>query len=400
MGITARKVLSWRVNDFTTFVPSDRLHEHLDGAGDVQVKEFLDQTLLSLDDDIEFIGPARRKLSGRALACWCCNRQAVSLTVRSKDQRGDREYLTAKSGQQHSTWEIQDKHKDTVELCKFLQEAVFTRDKSSGIVAFFGETGSRKSSFARGLIDRYLKELTKADSNAKRRPHLLTFEDPIEEFYGPLKHSKGRVELDPKKAGQEWLRMTQEKLFIDYTPRCIGEGKDTPTLNAGLLNAVRQKPAVVYVGETRTADDWRSVIKFGGTGHLIVTTSHAGTLQESVSQIFEAAEANTPAKRSFIAGRILAVIHLRAYDDFGKTPGSRQVVIPTMWRRTPAGANTLVTDGLGSILPNNPGHISKVDSGMSSLGRHWFGQYINTKIPRHITDALLQQLMLDDLQSL
>lgn len=387
MTITARAP-KWSVNDFTTFLPcaafTTEPSSHLDSfqRGDV----------LHLDDDVQFADP---DIEGRALACWCWNRQSVSLSVRvknAKDAKAGQKYSTERQLDVTSTWKVKEEHQDTTTLCDFFHSSILKlRSKPTGVIAFFGETASRKSTFATGLIDVYLEELINSGATVGRRPHLLTFEDPIENVYGVYSmENESTVGTD----ATGYLQQTAELLGVDYTPRCIG--KDTPSLEAGLLNALRQKPAVVYVGETRTREDWRSVLEFGGTGHLVVTTSHAGTLQESMSHLFKAAEAGTPAQRSFVAGKVLAVIHLRAY--VHKHTGE-QVVIPSMWRRTPPGTNTLVTDGLGSILPHNLG--TSIDTNVSSLGRHWFGQYISDKLGAgRLSDDLLRQLLLDDLQSL
>lgn len=386
MSLDIKNIPAWDVGDFTTFLsPDDTRRLDLDSPA---AKEFGDCDRLHLDDEVTF-SRSGSVVGGRGLACWCCNRQAVSITVRKKYSSGGSRatYNFKRKAGVRSTWHLDHTKKDTRQLCEFFYEAVLApRTPPTGVLAFFGETGSRKSTYARGLIDIYLDRL--ATSNCgERRPHLLTFEDPIEDFFSPEDGEAGTANAFQN------LRRTAKELAVDYTPRCIGV--DTPSLQAGLLNALRQKPAVVYVGETRTREDWRSVLDFGGTGHLIVTTSHAGSLLESMSQLFKVAEATSPAQRSFVAGKVLAVVHLRAYGS-----GEEKVVIPAMWRRTPEGANNLVTDGIGSILPNNPGVQVELPA-EGSLGRHWFGKYLKKAVRRSsIEDSLLEQLLLDDLQGL
>ena len=51
------------------------------------------------------------------------------------------------------------------------------------------------------------------------------------------------------------------------------------------------------------------------TGHLVVTTSHAGSLIESIGNILQAARAVTPSDRSNKGGRLLAVVHLKAVSE-------------------------------------------------------------------------------------
>src|SRR5205823_4056638 len=137
-----------------------------------------------------------------------------------------------------------------------------------------------KSFVAEGLICDYLQKRVNSEAKSgppRRRPHLVTFEDPIEHPF-----FEGLVEEDLHKA-------------VDYTPRFRGE--DVKELADGFRDAKRQTPAVVYVGEVRDRAALREVLEFAGSGHLVVTTAHAGTLAEALQLLFAAVEARTPADR-------------------------------------------------------------------------------------------------------
>lgn len=110
----------------------------------------------------------------------------------------------------------------------------------------------------------------------------MTFEDPIET---PL-WSLGQV--------LKW-RKCLVSLPIDYTPR--GKETDAKSLRDVLSAALRQTPAAVYVGETRSLSDWRELLDFAATGHLIVTTSHAGSLTECMDSLLRACDASSPSGR-------------------------------------------------------------------------------------------------------
>jgi hypothetical protein len=167
--------------------------------------------------------------------------------------------------------------------------------------------------------------------------------------------------------------MLAAKDRIDYTPREKGEQKDVGSLKAALADALRQTPTVFFVGETRNKKDWRQLIDFAGTGHLIVTTAHAGSLTEAMHKIFEALEVKTPAERSEIANRLLGIAHIRRYSGDGV-----EILVPAVWRRTPTGKNALTAEGLSSLLPYKP-KADDVEKGC--LGRAWFAEKLIAPIP-------------------
>src|SRR5207249_2189827 len=94
---------------------------------------------------------------------------------------------------------------------------------------------------------------------------------------------------------------------IDYTSR--QKGIDVHDLKCASEDALRQTPAVFYIGEVRDASDWKEVLEFAGTGHLVVTTAHAGSLIEAMIKLLGAVDAKTPADRRRYAEKILAVVH-------------------------------------------------------------------------------------------
>jgi hypothetical protein len=376
----------WKAQDFTSFFNSDDI-----------VHRLLEQPLPRhfLDDRFTFKG---HDLSGRGLLCWCCGREALSLTMRTSSAPVDLSDYCIEWKSKRSTWSAR---QGSERLSNLLYRLTLEhRDTPRGVIALFGETGSRKSSLALALVDIYLQNCVKSASEIKkgdnkseaRRPHLLTFEDPIEELFGPLSDH-----VVPTAA--ERLRQAAQDLGVDYTPRQIGV--DSLNLQEGLRNAKRQKPSVVYVGEVRTEEEWRDVLDFAGSGHLVVTTSHGGSLLESMSTVLKAAKAHTPAQRSFVAGRVLAIIHVRRYRHKGLSE-----IIPALWRRTPAGANTLVTDGLGSIIPHNPPSIMESPGNTtappeeSSLGRHWFVTQLCSLKTQPNFEPFYQRSLLDDVQGL
>jgi len=203
-----------------------------------------------------------------------------------------------------------------------------------GIIVVAGETGSRKTTFAREIARRHISNVM----GGADRPHIVTYEDPIESWFA----------YKPDEAS---------KSGFEYTPR--QKGVDVSDLNGAVIDALRQKPALLYVNEVRTKSDWQALLFFAGTGHLAITTTHAGSLVETFGRILAAARADTSAKRSEIASRIVAVIHVKELDE--------QQLVPALWLQTARSRSAFTQDGLGSLLPARE---------LGCYGRAYFAQQL------------------------
>jgi hypothetical protein len=215
------------------------------------------------------------------------------------------------------------------------REARIKQTCAQGLLAVFGATASGKNWVSRGLIHRYLTSDTTTNYYTKikkRRPHLLTYEDPIEEPF--------------------WAEASLEN-GLDYTPRQKDVTADL--LETVLKSALRQTPAVLYVSETRDSTEWGKILRFAGTGHLITTTAHASSLTESIGFLLSALEAGTPAARRNVADRLVAVVHLRADRIRARhIDGVERIVtvlLPAIWLGTPNGKHNMMALGRGSVLP-------------------------------------------------
>jgi hypothetical protein len=228
----------------------------------------------------------------------------------------------------------------------------------SGLVVVAGSTNSAKSLVTRGLIHLYLENVLKGNDQT-RRPHLVTFEDPIEKYLA----TEARTSIGESPPPDDAPKSLEGE--IDYTPR--QQKIDIGGLRMALRDALRQTPKVFFVGETRKKEDWHALIDFAGTGHLVITTAHAGSLIEAMHKIFLATGANTPADRNEVASRLLAVIHLKRAEVAGFEKVG--VLVPALWRRVPRGLNALTAEGLASILPHSH---SEEDNPCSCLGRKYF----------------------------
>ncbi len=281
--------------------------------------------------------------TGRALVCGCFGGKYLSVTCRrlaDADNAGKpldwtdlpvevpprprgRRFTPPKRTRPFEEWN----ERLIDELWGSLQSGHRTRRTLTGLIVVSGRTGSGKSEIARALVNRCMAVHEAGD----RLPHLVTYEDPIEKPFA----------ASPEEARSRGF---------DYTPR--QKGVDAGTLRKALMDALRQTPAVFYVGETRDEKDWKELLRFAGTGHLAITTAHAGSLVETMEQIVQADRVKTPAERSHVASRLVALLHIRAFHIKG--PKRRKVLVPAFWWRTPRSVSAFTAEGLGSILSNHP----------------------------------------------
>lgn len=119
---------------------------------------------------------------------------------------------------------------------------------TTGLVLVSGGTGSGKSSTLAALI----QEINLAESR-----HVLTIESPIEHVFRP------------------------RRAFI----RQREVGRDTPSFEQGLLDALREDPDVLMVGEMREPETMRLTLNAAETGHLVLATVHSGTCAEALQRI-------------------------------------------------------------------------------------------------------------------
>ena len=120
--------------------------------------------------------------------------------------------------------------------------------QKTGLILVVGPTSSGKSTTLASLIDHRIKQT---------RNHVITLEDPIEYAFD-----------------QEESVVNQREV-----------GSDTLSYHDGLVNALRQSPDVLMVGEIRHSDIMEEVIDFADTGHLCLATMHANSVTQAIERV-------------------------------------------------------------------------------------------------------------------
>jgi hypothetical protein len=344
------------------------------------------------DVEIEVVDPKHgdRFVSGRGLICMCSG-NLISITVRIKKRSKlvkDPSNTMSSAAAGHSNKNGYKLETNREEWSKFGPNSLDTlciklsqllgltqgNQTAHGLLLVTGSTDSAKSLVAQGLIHHYLEPRRKKGESG-RRHHLVTSEDPIETLYRD----------DSRQVQDEtgfWPTKISDIFGVDYSPRPRrgnhrgekSEKDGKASLQEALDDALRQSPAVFYAGELRGDDDLRAAVNFAATGHFIVGTTHAGSLSEAFDRLLSAVDARTPARRGQVVQRILGVIHQKKF---------KGAVLPTLWRNTPPGIASMVSEGLSSIVPNNPvlgtspnKNKNGVFRHLSSFGRLPFAEFL------------------------
>jgi twitching motility protein PilT len=120
-----------------------------------------------------------------------------------------------------------------------------------GLILICGPTGSGKSTTLAALV----QEINVSDSR-----HIVTIESPIEYVLTPR---------------QSLIRQREV-------------GRHTPSVAQALVDALREDPNVLMVGEMRDPETMRLTLNVAETGHLVLATMHSSSCAEALQRLVSA----------------------------------------------------------------------------------------------------------------
>src|SRR6266568_3282998 len=166
---------------------------------------------------------------------------------------------------------------------------------TNGLVLVSGATGSGKSSTLAALIQ---------EINLTEARHIVTIESPIEYAFRPRR---------------AYIRQREV-------------GRDTPSFEQALLDALREDPDVLMVGEMRDPETMRLTLSASEPGHLVLATVHSSTCAEALQRVVSAFPSeiqNSVAAQ--LADCLVAVIaqRLRFRPDLNIRVPECEILIPT-----------------------------------------------------------------------
>jgi twitching motility protein PilT len=118
----------------------------------------------------------------------------------------------------------------------------------SGLVIVSGPTGSGKSTTLAALLE---------EINASRARNIITLESPIEYLFANR---------------QSFIRQREIPTH-------------SPSFEQGIVDALRENPDVLVIGEMRTPEVMRLTLNAAETGHLVLATMHSANCAEALSRI-------------------------------------------------------------------------------------------------------------------
>ena len=119
-----------------------------------------------------------------------------------------------------------------------------------GLVLFVGGTGTGKSTTQAAMV---------GHRNCNSYGHIITIEDPIE-----FVHEHNNCIVDQREVGV-----------------------DTSSFENALINAMRQAPDLIQIGEIRDSSTMRNALVFAETGHLCFATLHASNTYQALERIIK-----------------------------------------------------------------------------------------------------------------
>ena len=200
-----------------------------------------------------------------------------------------------------------------------------------GLTLMAGATGSGKSTTLAAIVD-----LLNSDYYLK----ILTIEDPVEYEHPTKKSLVAHVEV----------------------------GRDTPTFEHGLRQAMRQAPDVILVGELRDPDTVQMALRAADTGHQVLATIHSANASQTVERLLAMIPPPLlPIAREQLGASLVGIVAQRLTND---KSGERRPVVEVL-RGDSVVAKYILENRIADIAD----YIATGQRGMQTFDMHLLALY-------------------------
>ncbi len=206
---------------------------------------------------------------------------------------------------------------------------------SNGLVLVCGSTGSGKSTTIAALIH---------ELNQRRPLNIVTLEQPIEYFH----------------SNQSCLIRQREV------------GRDTPSFDKGLMDALREDPDVIVVGELRDRETIQLTLNAAETGHLVFATLHSSNVTEALQRILSSFPAEI---RDHTANQLAQVLQVVVCQSLTFIPKFEELAAICELFFTSVAARTKIRNGDLISLPDT--YFAGTEIGC--LGRDKYKQWLEAR---------------------
>ncbi len=214
---------------------------------------------------------------------------------------------------------------DALELPQSVADLV---QEPRGLLLVTGAAGQGKSTTACALLQRL---------NETIALRVITIEDPIEYLF--------------------------EENQCQFEQREVGV--DTDSFATGIRNAMRQDPSVIFIGEIRDRDSIQAAMQAAETGHLVLATLHADSVNQAIDRIREFHPAEEQANASALLARSINAIICQ------------RLIPSTLKKRVPCLEIMKRSAGTQDAIARNDLHLltGHIEASLNE-GMHSFDQYL------------------------
>lgn len=161
---------------------------------------------------------------------------------------------------------------NTLKSCNLHPDLARLTEAQTGLVIVSGPTGCGKSTTLAAMVE---------EVNAARAKNIVTLESPIEYLYAN---------------NRSFIRQREVPTH-------------SPSYEQAIVDALRENPDVLVIGEMRTAEAMRLTLNAAETGHLVLATMHSSTCAEALNRMCMSFAAEIQGSiRAQIADCLVAVV--------------------------------------------------------------------------------------------